>query len=228
MIATYCENLYAAFNVHADQAKALPMQQYMRNQFAFFGLPSPLRKTVFKQFLASYGYPEPEALDAVVKCLWNKPERELQFVAMEMAAHKNFRLPESRINLYEWMITQKSWWDTVDFIAANLVGPWFSQYPQSIAPVTAAWMVSNNIWLQRSALLFQLRYKEKTDRTLLFQYIEQLQGSSEFFITKAIGWSLRELSKTDPESVLQFTAQHDLATLSKREALRIINKKKEL
>lgn len=228
MIATYCENLYAAFKAHADPAKALPMQQYMRNQFAFFGLPSPLRKTVFRQFLASYGYPESDELETVVKCLWNKPERELQFVAMEMAAHKSFRHDASRINLYEWMITQKSWWDTVDFIAANLVGPWFTNYPQSIAPVTAVWMKSNNIWLQRSALLFQLRYKEKTDQKLLFQYIEQLHGSSEFFINKAIGWSLRELSKTDPESVLQFTAQHDLANLSRREALRIINKKNNL
>ncbi|MCK5077528.1 MAG: DNA alkylation repair protein, partial [Calditrichia bacterium] len=114
----------------------------------------------------------------------------------------------------------KSWWDTVDFIATNLVGPLFEKYSELIIPYTKKWMDSGNIWLQRTSILFQLKYKEKTDFKLIIGFIQQCSSSNEFFIQKAIGWILREYSKTDASTVIEFVKNNKLAPLSEREALK--------
>ncbi len=131
-------------------------------------------------------------------------------------------IEEEDILLYEYMITHKSWWDTVDFIAAVLVGAYFKAFPNKRNDITKRWMSSNNIWLQRSTLLFQLKYKETLDTEFLARTINNLLGSEEFFINKAIGWVLREYSKTNKDWVLKFAAKTSLHSLSKREALRLI------
>ncbi len=221
----YSRLLFNHFKNAADRACAPAMEKYMLNQFPFFGIKAPDRRKLLSEFVKINGYPDPPALEEVVQRLWNMEERELHYAGMEIAARKQFLNDESRTGLYRQMITTKSWWDTVDFIAANLAGPWLRIYPHSIRPVTGEWMDSGNMWLQRSALLFQLRYREKTDTELLFQYIEKLSGSGEFFIRKAIGWALREYSKTDPILVEQFTNSHKLSGLSRREALKNIQKR---
>ncbi len=213
------------FRNASNRANAPAMEKYMLHRFSFFGIKAPDRRKLLSDFVKTHGYPEPPALEEVVRRLWNMEERELHYAGMEIAARKQFLRCESRGELLRWMITTKSWWDTVDFIAANLAGPWLLVYPQSILPVTGEWMDSDNMWLQRSALLFQLRYREKTDTELLFQYIEKLSGSGEFFIRKAIGWALREYSKTNPILVEQFTNSHKLSGLSRREALKNIQKR---
>jgi 3-methyladenine DNA glycosylase AlkD len=80
------------------------------------------------------------------------------------------------------------------------------------------------MWLQRSAILFQLNYKDKTDTDLLTYIINPLSGSKEFFINKAIGWALRNYGKTNPDWVIEFTERTTLSSLSLREALRLIKK----
>jgi len=124
------------------------------------------------------------------------------------------------------MITTKSWWDTVDFIAAKLVGDYFKKYPNQIGKYIQKWINSDNMWLQRTAILFQLKYKNQLDPKLLKYIIQSQLGSNEFFINKAIGWVLREYSKTNPTWVFNFvnTNEKGLSNLSKTEALRLMKK----
>ena len=122
------------------------------------------------------------------------------------------------------MITHKSWWDTIDRIAKKLVGEYFKVFPDKVDPYIEKWLESDNIWLQRTCLLFQLGYKEETDVDLLFKLVEELSEIDEFFIQKAIGWALREYSKIDPEVIRNFITSHDLSSLATREGLKIINK----
>jgi 3-methyladenine DNA glycosylase AlkD len=122
------------------------------------------------------------------------------------------------LNLYEELITQKSWWDTVDALAAWQVGDYFKKYPDQIIPYTNKWMDSGNMWLQRTCLIFQLKYKEETDFELLKSLIIPLSDSKEFFIQKAIGWALREYSKLFPQRVMDFASNQPMAKLSYREA----------
>jgi 3-methyladenine DNA glycosylase AlkD len=85
-------------------------------------------------------------------------------------------------------------------------------------------MQSGNLWLQRSCLLHQLRYKN-TDGGLLFDLCRRLADHPDFFIRKAIGWSLRQYSKTSSEAVIAFVNNNKMSNLSRKEALKVINKK---
>ena len=133
------------------------------------------------------------------------------------------QMEEEDINLFEFMVTHKSWWDTVDYIANKLMGAYFREFPEKRHEYVRKWIASNNIWLQRSALLFQLKYKSDLDPELLGSTIRQLLGSKEFFINKAIGWVLREYSRTNPEWVKEFADMTELQPLSAREALRLMH-----
>ena len=108
------------------------------------------------------------------------------------------------------------------FIAVNLLGSYFKKYPEQIEIYVEKWLKSNNIWLQRSAVLFQLKYKQQLDTELLSYVINNLLGSKEFFINKAIGWILREYGKTNPKWVLEFIDKTTLSNLSRREAVRLL------
>jgi len=124
------------------------------------------------------------------------------------------------------MILNKSWWDSVDGIASWIVGSIFKKNSELIVPVTNKWMKSGNVWLQRTCLLFQLGYKKETDLELMFGFIHELKGSKVFWLQKAIGWVLREYSKTDPGLVEDYVRNNDLAPLSRREALKVIERKR--
>ena len=124
------------------------------------------------------------------------------------------------IHLYERLITDESWWDTIDLIAPSLVGYHLQQYPEERMQYINKWISSGNIWLQRSCILFQLKYKLDVDTRLLSSIILELKDSREFFIRKAIGWMLREYSKSDPGFVVRFVQNNELSGLSHREALK--------
>lgn len=98
----------------------------------------------------------------------------------------------------EKLITTKSWWDAVDVIDAY-VGDLCLRYPELKETVISKWMVSQNIWLKRVSIDFQLRFKDKTDTNILSRAILTNTGTREFFVNKAIGWSLREYSKINPD-----------------------------
>lgn len=208
------------FLATASKTEVKAMKKYMKNKFEFFGIKSPKRKEIYKLHKSVYGlFPESE-FENIVRWCWGQPQREFQYFAMEFLGRRVKKANIDIINLYEFMIANKSWWDTVDYIAANLLGDYFKKFPQQIKVVTTKWMSSEDIWLQRSCLLFQLKYKQNTDEILMAGFINELFGSKEFFINKAIGWVLREYSKTSPGFVVEFVSKNHLSGLSRREALK--------
>ncbi|MFH1119292.1 MAG: DNA alkylation repair protein [Bacteroidota bacterium] len=221
----YAKAMQAYFMPHANPYNAGRMSKYMLNKFEFFGIPSPLRKQLTSAFILKNGVPAPEQLVDIVMATWQLPQRELHYAIMEIASRKPYMADINRIKMFEYMITTNAWWDTVDYIASNLVGALLMRHKQLTIPVTGGFMKSGNIWLQRTALLFQLKFKQNTDQELMFGYIRQLNGSKEFFIRKAIGWALREYSKTNPGAVVEFTKTTELSPLSRREALKVISGK---
>ena len=218
--------LYYNNNKYADVS--LYMKKYLRGKYDFFGIKTPLRKKIYKDFFSKYGYPGKNQYTKILEELWNLPEREYQYFGIELFRRDIKNSTTQTIESYEYMITQKSWWDTVDGVSINLVGPFFQRFTLMSGPFIDKWVHSDNIWLQRSAILFQLKYKEETNKSLLFHYIRHLSGSKEFFVQKAIGWALRELAKSSEEDVVEFVNSNNLAPLSKREALRLIMKAKSV
>ena len=148
--------------------------------------------------------------------LWRLPEREFQYAALDLFA--NHGIEEGDLPLLETLITTKSWWDTVDVLAANHCGRYFQSFPYK--RVIQRWLKSDHLWLRRAALLFQLRYQELTDAEFLFHSCRHCAQEREPFIQRAIGWALREYGKTNPQAVVDFliAEKRHLAALSFREA----------
>lgn len=218
----FIEALSNEFKSNGNAVLAKEQKAYLRNQFSCYGLKTDMRREIQKPFLNTKFLPNKKEAFSIIELLWQKPEREYHYFAQELAFKYSKQLEKDDIALYEYMVVHNSWWDTVDFIANKLMGTYFRKYPEQREVCVKKWLASNNIWLQRSALLFQLKYKHEIDKELLSNTINSLLGSGEFFINKAIGWVLREYSRTNPDWVLQFTNTTALSTLSKREALRLI------
>ncbi len=219
----YVAKVEEALEEQADPERAEDKKEYMRNKFEFFGIDAQPRRKVTREFKRKENRPDHEDLERVIEELWKKPEREIQYFGSELVERYKKEFTEDIIELFEFMITNKSWWDTVDRIAKKSVGEYFRKYPERREEYIKKWLSSGDIWLQRTCLLFQLSYKEETDVDLLFDIIEELKDIDEFFIQKAIGWSLREYSRTEPELVEDFIKDHELSSLSTREGMKVIN-----
>jgi 3-methyladenine DNA glycosylase AlkD len=220
------EKIEALFEAHRNPNEAYNMKKYMRDQFEYLGIKSPLRAGLKAELLKDQELKslDAESLIPLIYELWNLEFREYQYLAMEVLDRKIKKAPAQMVEHLEFLIVTKPWWDTVDFIASHLVGALFSNHRELIMPTVLKWMKSNNMWLQRTVLLYQLKYKKNTNEKMLFDAIIKLYESKEFFIQKAIGWALREYGKSNPRAVAEFVSHTQLAPLSKREALRIIIK----
>ena len=206
-------------NLSNDQL-AEPMKAYMKHHFPFLGIKSPARTEALRNYFSTHDIPEkPELLEEVWN-IYQLPEREYQYVAIALLSKKLKTLFVDDLGFIEKLITEKSWWDSVDSIAPTIVGDIVKRDRKSGEKIMLQWSDSDNMWLNRAAILHQLKYKKDTDEKVLIEIIIKHKNSNEFFIQKAIGWVLREYAKTNPVFVQQFVASHELKPLSKREALK--------
>jgi len=160
-------------------------------------------------------------LDSIIHELWELPQREYQYLAVGFAGRLENQLPPTFIRTIEYMLTHKSWWDTVDSIASDIVGIHFRRFHDVREKYLSKWRASDNFWLRRTTILFQLGYKKETDFDLLCGLIREKNiDSKEFFINKAIGWSLRQYARVDPKAVKKFVKATPLNPLSRREAMK--------
>ena len=223
-MSEFVDSLEVEFRSAANEAIMIQQKAYMKGQFEYFGIKSPLRNELSKPFLHKDYLPPKEELHNLTRELWEKPQRDFQYFAQTLCQKYVKGLEENDLELFEYMIVTKSWWDTIDFIASNLVGPLFIKFPHLRNKTIKKWMATENMWLQRTCLLFQLKYKDEVDKDLLAKLILELTGGKEFFINKAIGWSLRSYSRVDPDWVMEFVNSNELSNLSKREALKLIHR----
>jgi 3-methyladenine DNA glycosylase AlkD len=200
------------------------MKKYMRDQFEYLGIKSPQFKVLMKEFVDQNGLPALKDLDTVLRELWVLPQREFQYTAVGFLGRSEKELPAKFIRTMEYLLVTKSWWDTVDTISGGTLGFHFRRFPEVRAKYLAKWRASDNFWLRRACILFQLNYKKETDFDLLCAIICENLNSREFFINKAIGWSLRQYARTDPKAVKKFVNTTPLHPLSRREAMKHLEK----
>ncbi len=220
-------HLTTVFREAADPERAVGAAAYMKNNFEFFGIPAPLRQSIVREALREQGLPEAADMAMIVRKLWSLPQREFQYAAMDISQRMVRKVDEHSIVWHEECIVQKSWWDTVDYLAARIVGPHFVRFPEQRLKTVHRWIGADNMWLNRTAIIFQLGYKANTDLRLLEQAILPHRGSKEFFLRKAIGWALRQYSYTDADYVQRFVERVELHPLSVREALKGIRRRQE-
>ena len=217
----YINQIKKEFAACANAAKAAGAKAYLLHQFEFYGIQTPERRKICKNFYKTNPVTSHATLTTIIKEAFAAPERELHYFAIELLAYHHKLWTPKTIILIEWILTHKSWWDSVDSTNSNVIGKYFIQFPELLESTTKKWNQSNNFWLQRMSILFQLQYKEKTNTALLEKYIVNCLGSNEFFINKAIGWALRAYAYTHKKWVIRFVKDHpQLSNLSKREALK--------
>jgi len=219
----FIQSLETAFQKNGNSENGLKMAKYMRNHFPFFGIKTTDRRLIFKTIWKENQQEVAENARAIAWELFTKPHRELQYCGIEILIKelkKNYKKED--IQLIEKLIITNSWWDSVDTIAKYILGHYLLEHPLETENVIERFSNSNNMWLNRSAILFQLDYKQKTNFDLLKSECEKHKNSNEFFIQKAIGWALREYAKTNPEVVKNYVIHTNLKNLSQKEALKNI------
>jgi 3-methyladenine DNA glycosylase AlkD len=214
----------------ADPAKATGMAAYMYSKrygdmygtktgTPFYGVQKPARTPIARKLAAAVDPASCQEYERLVLDLWELGHREEKYLALDVAERfRRFRTEES-LDLYERLIVEGAWWDLVDTVVSRLVNPVLLG-SASAWPRIDGWIDADDVWLRRSAIISQLRSKDRTDRDRLARYCVARMHESEFFIRKAIGWALREYARADPAWVRSFADEHraDMSGLSFREA----------
>jgi 3-methyladenine DNA glycosylase AlkD len=204
-----------------DKKVAFGAQAYMKDIAPFLGVKTPERRRLFKEIYRELPVPTSKELGETARGLWKLREREYHYAACDLidffieSADKNFLK-----DYVEYLITQKSWWDTVDTLGSVAISPLTIKYP-SVA-LMRSWNKSSNMWLNRAAIQHQRGRKTNTDIPLLLEFLNTHASESEFFIAKAIGWALRDLSRVNNSEVKKFLKAHpELNRVAVREAQKL-------
>jgi 3-methyladenine DNA glycosylase AlkD len=216
----FVETLKKQLPALGNRTKAIGAQKYMKDVAPFLGVQTPERRSLVKKIAKEMGSPSSSDLGRTARALWKLEHREYHYSAYDLVdthievANANFL--EDHV---EFLITHKSWWDTVDGLGNAAISPLTDKY--GCEDLIEEWNRSSNIWLVRSAIQHQRGRKYETDVKLILRYCHEHADSSEFFIVKAIGWALRDLCKVAPSEVKKFLAAHpELGTVAVREAKR--------
>lgn len=206
------EELKMRLRENRNEENAYFMEKYMRDQFPFLGIKTPERKEIMKPFYKTYdGFSMED-----VKSLYGEKEREMRYAALGLLTRSVDALQFEDLPVLLELALTDPWWDTIDTFAPNVFGPMALKDPR-VKEKMRELIYEENIWLKRIAILFQLKYKEKMDEEFLAEAIIRNAHTKEFFVDKAIGWVLREYSKTKPQFVRQFLKEHELSARSVRE-----------
>ncbi len=212
-----------SFEAIEDVAYGQKQSDYLKNNFPCYGIQTQARREILKSCTATYKEEIKSNFRNICWELYQFPHREMHQVAIDIfikEIKKNYQIED--IILIEKLIITNSWWDSVDTLAKYAVGGYLEIFPQKTHAIIEKFSNSDNMWLNRTALIFQLGYKQKTNFDLLVSECEKHKHSTEFFIQKAIGWALREYSSVNPNAVLEYVNRTNLKPLSKKEAIRKI------
>lgn len=210
-----------------DPERAAAQQAYMKSQMPFRGITAPQLRSLLRPILADAAreISERREWEEAVRELWDgATHREERYAATALTGHRAFRgwQDPDTLPLYRHLVVTGAWWDHVDEVAANRIGPILLSHKEEVTPQVEQWIEDEDLWLRRTAILCQLTFKERTDLGLLRAAIEPNLEDPSFWIRKAIGWALRQYARTDPDWVRATVAEYDgrLSGLSRREALK--------
>jgi len=203
-----------------NRTRAIGAQHYMKDVAPFLGVQTPDRRNLVKKIAKAMTIPSSAELGNTARALWKLDEREYQYAANDLISIHVAVADEKFLQDHvEFLITHKSWWDTVDGLGSVAVSPLSDKY--GCEKLIEKWNRSSNIWLNRAAIQHQRGRKYEADNKLILRYCHDHCESTEFFIVKAIGWALRDMARVSPREVRDFLKDHpNLGRVAVREAER--------
>jgi 3-methyladenine DNA glycosylase AlkD len=200
----FIDSLSFAFSLHADRQRAIEMKAYLRNQFEFLGIQTPIRRSIYKDLPKLPK--DPQYILKIANDLWDKPEREYRYVACDLLIKnaKVFKLND--LPAFKKLVQKDSWWETVDSLSSAISDIVLNEKlnNRESQHTMDEWLLDSDFWVRRSAMIHQLGWKKHTDSDRLMQHALTLAPESEFFIRKAIGWAFRDYAKCNPTFVQNF------------------------
>lgn len=214
------ENIYKS---HADPERAKKMAAYMRNKFNFYGLHAGLRRELSKTYIRE-GKKAKSIDRTLLTDLFSNKYREINYFGLDLLKVQSHLLTIGDFENLVGLAQIRPWWDTIDNIDSIIggLGHGDREFEEKILDLAS----NDNFWLRRIAIGHQRKYKYQTDTDLLAKIIKinldipAKDKDEKFFIDKAIGWALREYSKTNSTWVGSFLHEESkaLAPLTIREA----------
>ena len=192
----------------AEPEKAAGMAAYLKTDMPFYGVQKRGRTEVFGLVKKQFSLDDRASYRAAVEALWERPHREEKYLAITIARHYKDQVKVDNLDLYERLIVEGAWWDFVDDVAINCVGIVYLKQRKQTEPIIERWIDSDVMWLRRTSLISPIKHKAETDHLMLFDHCLRRAHEKEFFIRKAIGWTLREYAKTEPDRVRDFLLAH--------------------
>ncbi len=209
-----------ALTAYADDKRASEMKAYLRGQFDFLGIQTPTRRLICKELPKLPK--DPAFILRVADKLWQQPEREYRYIACDLLAKHAKLFTTHDLPAFKRLIQKDAWWDTVDSLSGAVGDIVLHEKQQGIDSQTVmdAWLMDEDFWVRRSAMIHQLGWRLNTDTQRLSHYALTLSSEKEFFIRKAIGWAFRDYAKWQPEFVRRFMKKNGAAfsNLTVREA----------
>ncbi|MCZ2490715.1 DNA alkylation repair protein [Dellaglioa carnosa] len=203
----------------ADNKNVEKMKAYMKNRFVFLGIRAPDRRKLIQGLMKESKTWSLEELTSQILAYYDRNEREYQYVAIDLAQKNVKRLTVNEAQVLIDLIPVKAWWDSVDSLR-KVISDFVKLHPEYFSRISQQFEGHEDFWMRRVGINLQLGYREATNLAYLTKMIMNDQTTDEFFIQKAIGWSLREYAKTDMEWVKTFIKRHDLSKLAVREGLK--------
>jgi 3-methyladenine DNA glycosylase AlkD len=207
----------------ADPARAVQEKRYLKSDLDFLGVAVPgIRRAVTETARSHPGLPRDGAL-AWARALWREPVHERRMAAIEVLCRYASILEPADLAQVEAWVREAHGWAYVDSLAGHVAGTLALRHPGAW-PQIDAWAADEDFWVRRSALLTLLAgiSRGEPDRARFERYATPMLAEKEFFIRKAIGWVLREISKKDSAWVAAWTERHldRMSGVTFREAVR--------
>jgi 3-methyladenine DNA glycosylase AlkD len=220
---TVIERVRSGLAAAGDPDAAVAMQAYMKSAMPYHGVRVPEVRRIARRVYDASPIDGRRAWEATVRAMYDEAtHREERYAALALVAHRLYRpyADGQSMPLYEHLIRTGAWWDLVDE-TSHRVGDALRADRRAVTAAVELWIGSDSLWLRRASIICQVGHRADTDLALLARAIEPNVADSDFFVRKAIGWALRDISTTDPAWVRAFVDDHEgLSPLSRREALR--------
>lgn len=227
LMKEYTQKIHSYLGRHKDTEAAKSMSKATKWEKKFLGIKSTDLKNIFKAVFAAYPLPKNEDTKSIIRELFSLEEREYLYFGIELFAKRRKLWNKTDIVFVESLILTQPGWDTTEYIATELVSHFYEMFPKVTLEFLESWSASKSPWLKASAIMFQRKMKDKTDKEILGRFISENLGTNDEIVNRAIGSALRDYSKSNHEWVLENVVKNSekMNKKTKQEAIKWIDSK---
>ena len=204
------EELECELRAVGDEERAVGAKAYLKSDLDFMGVAAKPLRAVARAFLADHSEIDRDALLRLVQALWQRPVFDLKTVAVALLERRPGDLVTGDLELVEDLLRRSHTWALVDWLCTKVAAPLVERDPEAARLVLERWSQDQDFWVRRASMLAQLPALRAGggDFELFASFASRMVGEKQFFIRKAIGWVLRDVSKKRPELAFGFLAEH--------------------